>query len=450
MGLGFVRGHAGIAHRAGADVRFAEEEGVFVDSGMVFVGVFSVKDKPSAGGMPVQNESGFWQAWEMPDGFFMVQPLNEDRTPWGAMHLLAPQAFSAMLSLVSSPGSAAGEAAKSGHGDMPDLLSLWYAQALAEQGATVNEEPVSRAPLPKRPDGDPWADKFAATPTKARMSPDEATLVPSWHPDDLFADDNDSTRATQAERLRPGKAAVFPESAARDPRTHAARPSQAGAFAPSAKSLVEQAGETFTVVLPEAFAGCDELLPDVFVGEPLVSGNPLDFMPALSLDGEAQPITPTSPAAARADAGAPHDEEQPLLEFRDDDAYAEIRSQRLEQQMREEFAVLMEQLDQGTNPAVEKELARLLQRGTGFSWKQKFMFTEFGCMLRRKRLQTLALASHMRALGFAPRDEHVLFNVARSAYELGKTDAAKLYLNRALEAAPDFEAAKRFLSFLGG
>ena len=78
------------------------------------------------------------------------------------------------------------------------------------------------------------------------------------------------------------------------------------------------------------------------------------------------------------------------------------------------------------------------------------MFTEFGFALRRRRLYKLALASHIRALGFSPKDEHVLFNVARSEYELGKVEEARVYLVKALDAAPDFDAAKRFLAFLDG
>ena len=280
-----------------------------------------------------------------------------------------------------------------------------------------------------------------------------------------------------------GKPSVPPP--AREPRAPGQEPARAESPARSAGAgrvpAQRDPGPTCSESPPD-----DELFSDVFAQDPLSPGSPLAFMPSLSLEIESgpaprpapgseaapRPAAPVSdpalrPAAAAAVQTADKDRPSRLaapaatvkgaeggaaddLEFQDDDAYADARAQRLEQQMREEFALLLERFDKEPGPDVERDLSRLILRGAGFSWKQKFMFTEFGFALRRRRLCKLALGCHIRALSFSPKDEHVLFNVARSEYELGKMEEARVYLVKALDAAPDFDAAKRFLAFLDG
>lgn len=128
----------------------------------------------------------------------------------------------------------------------------------------------------------------------------------------------------------------------------------------------------------------------------------------------------------------------------------ETRSFRLEQHMRGKFDMLLQQMDATAGSEAEEEISRLLTLGATFGWKQKYMFTEFGLALRRKQRYKLALSSHLRALGLAPNDEHILFNVARAEYELGNLDNARQYLEKALSVAPDFVIAKNFQSFLLG
>lgn len=78
------------------------------------------------------------------------------------------------------------------------------------------------------------------------------------------------------------------------------------------------------------------------------------------------------------------------------------------------------------------------------------LFSEFGLGLRRLGLTSLALAAHRRALEFAPRDERILFNIARSYHDLDLLPEARDYLEKALAVVPDFAAAKHFLSFIEG
>ena len=477
---------------------------------MVPAGVFRLKDDASADAMPVHNPSGLWQAWKASDGRFMVRPLDQDEKPWGATHMLDAREFGAALAFERASGEGADDAAKPGRAAEPDILALWYEQALAEQEGRGAEPPAATVPEGALRD-DPHAGWRAPAPGKGRVPSDEAILEPSWDPDEFFSSDEkavrdpvrpaaaDQPRAAGADRARPAGEAqsrsaetkqprpagtvsspsggpeeppVLPP--AREARTSSPEAVQAGAPAPSAgdgRAPAERAsGAARSGGEPD-----DDLFSDVFAQGRLSSENPLSFMPALSLEIDPAPAPEEIPRPAPVSEPAPRPVLRPVgedspsrlaapavtvelaagntaddREFRDDDAYAETRAQRLEQQMREEFAVLLDRFDKETDPDAERDLSRLVLRGAGFSWKQKFMFTEFGFALRRRRLYKLALASHIRALGFSPKDEHVLFNVARSEYELGKVEEARVYLVKALDAAPDFDAAKRFLAFLDG
>lgn len=122
--------------------------------------------------------------------------------------------------------------------------------------------------------------------------------------------------------------------------------------------------------------------------------------------------------------------------------------QTLEKNMREEFGLLIEQVREAPQPALEQKIANLLAKEGPFTTEQKFVYSEFGLALRRKRKHYLALAAHKRALALAEDDENVLFNVARAEYELGNNEHAKNCLEKALALAPGFASAAAFLSFL--
>jgi hypothetical protein len=164
-----------------------------------------------------------------------------------------------------------------------------------------------------------------------------------------------------------------------------------------------------------------------------------------------EPEDSTPPSAVPA-PGADQDASAPAAQMyvEEEPEDPESRSARLEQRMRVKFAVLLQATDENAELHQDEEIARLLTLGSSFSWRQKFMFTEFGLALRRKQKFALALDSHLRALELAPNDEHILFNVARAEYELRNTDRARHYLDKALSVAPDFAVAKNFKNFLNG
>jgi tetratricopeptide (TPR) repeat protein len=123
---------------------------------------------------------------------------------------------------------------------------------------------------------------------------------------------------------------------------------------------------------------------------------------------------------------------------------------RREALMRVRFADLLVKIDDSAQTPVDADLQKLLQEEADFSWQQKYMFTEFGVALRRKGKKHLALLAHLRAHDLAPEDGHILFNLARSEYELGHISTAREYLARVLAVLPDFAPALNFLVFLNG
>ena len=172
--------------------------------------------------------------------------------------------------------------------------------------------------------------------------------------------------------------------------------------------------------------------------------------------GTAPVPAPASPARPKVALDSPwldafFNEEEPPSGTEEPTAVVEedidALAQKQEASMRVAFASLALRLQEG-DTAAPPELDRLIERQGSFTWKQKYMFTEFGLTLRKLHCPAQALACHKRALALSPNDEHVLFNVARSEYETGDIAAAKAHLQESLTAAPDFEAARNFLEFL--
>ena len=324
--------------------------------------MFSIRDNNAFADLPTHIFSGLCYAWNLPDERRIVQPLNLQHVPLGNCYVLDEQEFTFLLLPLGLSG-AGGKGAVKGivRSDSPDLLGIWYEQALADGTVTPGGQAGTGAAS-----ADPAAE-VVSVPTKAPVSHDEAVLTPVWHPDEVLHE----------------------ESA--DPFEHSDTP------------LTQRSSR----------------------------------MPGRS--GTSDSLTARAAYLSPATAPAGNDGENP-----------EERAARLEAFMRDKFSSLLDQMTENSNQDLEEEVSRLLALGSTFSWKQKFMFTEFGLALRRKHKSRLALKSHMRALELAPNDEHILFNVARTEYELGNLVDAKKYLNKALSVAPEFAVAKNFQSFLLG
>jgi tetratricopeptide (TPR) repeat protein len=362
-----------------------------------YLGTFIARSDALKAVFPEENVCGLWQAWRMPDGDYIVQPLNMDKQPCGNLSMMQAEDFVYSLSPLPSDEEIAAVGKRFLRADAPDLLDVWYEQGREED--------------------------------QARQAASGAASSAVFHPAAQAA--QPGAEAPQAVSARP---AVI--SGGTPPNTAAAG-SSAGKGAALYEAPVFVEIEKTDPPGQDSFEDVLQAVSDTFARKQKeFSGN--GGLPSLFVEPE------------QANAGeAAAVQETPLAEAAEDHLYEE-RAAILENSMREEFAMLMGQLDESPYPAVEKDVEKLLLRGNGFTWKQKFMFSEFGMALRRKGKARLSLMAHERALGLAPGDGHILFNLARSEYELGDIRAAKTYLQQALSVLPDFAPARSFLAFLEG
>lgn len=358
-----------------------------------FIGMFGIKNSRMFADMS-EHASGICYAWKLGQDGHIVLPLNAQHIPTGNCYILGSEEFEAAvrpLDVGQTPGLAPSSTIM--RSDAPDLLGIWYEQAVAT--GTTPATVIMQQP-------------------KQAGEHNEPQFTTAWNPDEPFEDGSSKGAAS-------GVAAGAADGAA------------PGATTPSAAAKQYRQAQ-------EASAPDDSALTIVV---------PADYTPAQQPQKRA--AAPSSPSGERQQR--PQAEATPSFEARQDGSSPETpeeRAAKVEEFMRTRFAELSDALDDVPNTELETEIAKLLGFGSSFTWKQKFMFTEFGLTLRRKRRSALALMSHMRALSLAPKDEHVLFNVARSEYEMGNIPNAKIYLDRALEAAPEFTVAKNFRAFLTG
>ncbi len=315
----------------------------------VFVGIYAAKES-RAGILPSRSASGMWQAWAMPDGKYMIQPLDYDKNPSGSLSLMGGKEFMSIF----APLEPAGENTSAAHrpnlpsqtinASAPNLLAQWYLQDFPHEDLPA--EVANQMNM-----GDCGELRQMAL----RSDDHEPQLFPVNDP--LFADPETASLAHGEERKNSGKA-----------RT--AKPKQTKAR--------------------------QDALDD-----------PLD--------------------ACRSRLAA--------LEFDEDT-------------LRKEFYSIIDKMADGNSASAVDECAVFLQHDFGAIPGQAFLFTEFGLALRREKHLALALFSHMKALNFSPEDANILFNIARTNYDLGKFEEARKYLTRSLTIAPDFDTARNFLNFL--
>lgn len=366
-----------------------------------FLGIYIARNDALKAVFPEENACGLWQAWRMPGGDYIVQPLDMGRRPCGNLSMMQAEDFVYSLTPLPTDEEIAAVGRRFLRADSPDLLDIWYEQGREEQArqnasgpdhsaASGAQAPQPAVPRPEAPRAhQPLAGPFSLP------SVDSAMPAPS-------AAAEGAVRTALAEP-----------------------PASVGSF------FVEPEE---TPPSQDSFEDMLQAVSDIFARE-----QDRQRLPSL-FDAPEADASGVRSAPPEETSSAPGSE----------GSFYEERAAILENSMREEFSMLIGQLDESPYPAVEKEVEKLLSRGSSFTWKQKFMFSEFGMALRRKGKAYLALMAHERALGLAPGDGHILFNLARSEYELGDIAAARKYLEQALSVLPDFAPARSFLTFLEG
>lgn len=115
---------------------------------------------------------------------------------------------------------------------------------------------------------------------------------------------------------------------------------------------------------------------------------------------------------------------------------------------RDDFDSGMKALELGDRKRAMFAFERPLQMDVPWRPAHKHMFSEFGSVLRKKRIYALALRHHNKALELAPNDENIWFNLARVHYSLGNLDKALEYLRRVLNANPNMREGQLFMDYL--
>ena len=370
-----------------------------------FMGMYIARSDALKAVFPEEHECGLWQAWRMSNGDYIVQPVDMGRQPCGSLSMMQAEDFIFSLSPMPSDEEIAAVGKRLLRADAPDLLDAWYEQGKDEGYTRQVPQPVSFvAPACDGPQ--------TGTPQFLASRPD----APFAH-QPLAASGIQHAAASEVPAPVQGKHAdVAPAEA----------PVAQGGFS------VELEDATVSTA-QDSFADMLQAVTDTLTREREEQAEGGGLPPLFDEPGQDGAGKSAAPAAESGEG-----------------TFYEERAAILENSMREEFAMLLDQLDDSPYPAMEKEVEKLLSRGSSFTWKQKFMFSEFGMALRRKNKAYLALMAHERALGLAPGDGHILFNLARSEYELGDISAAKRYLEQALSVLPDFAPARNFLTFLEG
>ena len=119
-----------------------------------------------------------------------------------------------------------------------------------------------------------------------------------------------------------------------------------------------------------------------------------------------------------------------------------------EEAARDDFSSGIKALELGDRKQAMFAFERPLQMDVPWRPMHKHMFSEFGSVLRKKKIYALALRHHTKALELAPNDEHVWFNLARVHYSLGNIDKALEYLQRVLKADPHMREGLLFMNYL--
>ncbi|MDR1947473.1 MAG: hypothetical protein LBQ51_09970 [Desulfovibrio sp.] len=401
------------------------------------LGTFVVRDINAMSAMPAQNDSGLWQAWALGDGMVMVQPLDVDYTPKGHLYTLPVSDFSNLLkSLQDTPpdGNTASTVRTEHPGPALEPDSPPDASPLTLQGTDASPHTAQipdastytqRTPdAPVTPDPPPYAAMTPDMPAYTRRTSDVSSYTPLIAP------------APQETRYPQGASPGYPLS----PSLQQPAMRSGAIISPiDGKRRLRADAPDLLLIWHEEY----QRLADAR------AGNRQPPVPAAYNAGAGR--TAAAPGAENARFQAsPYDAPQQAAGVSRLPDAKEIQARYAEQAMREEFTLLMESMpEDASDIPLESAMAGLIARDAPFfGRKQKFMFTEFGLALRRKNKCKLALLSHMRALNLAPNDENVLFNVARTEYELGRVDRAVERLDKALQVNPGFTAAAHFLTFL--
>lgn len=112
------------------------------------------------------------------------------------------------------------------------------------------------------------------------------------------------------------------------------------------------------------------------------------------------------------------------------------------------FGMALAHLKRGNAKRAREMFERLAEAEGDYAPAHKHMFNDFGISLRKERLPETSVKHYERAIGLAPGDENLHFNIARAYYDLREMDKAAEHLEKALEMEPGLMEARMFIEYI--
>lgn len=119
-----------------------------------------------------------------------------------------------------------------------------------------------------------------------------------------------------------------------------------------------------------------------------------------------------------------------------------------ENNVRANFGLGLTYMERGDAAKASDIFERIVGLDAAFSSQHKHLFNEFGINLRKSNLLDQAVTYYTRALEITENDENLYYNIGRAYFERGDIDLAQEHLQKALEIAPNFEEAQKFLDYI--
>lgn len=107
------------------------------------------------------------------------------------------------------------------------------------------------------------------------------------------------------------------------------------------------------------------------------------------------------------------------------------------------FGLGLTYLDRGETVKAAEVLKQIVKIEDAFSVDNKHMFNEFGIKLRKNKMYDQALAYYASAYKISGKDEHLLYNIARTLYDKADFEKGLKYIDKALELNPNFEEGRQ-------
>ena len=427
-----------------------------------YIGTFIALPQATDFGLSLAQPNTLWQAWQRADGTFWLNGLDNAGLQTNANYTIPGELLHTAFTAMAQPTTARPKLSA----NSSTLLQHWYKRRTQASGTKLHQ-----LATPSLTDGDmPHASAKA---TQGNAPQEHAMAVHShigYESDESgFADPGYITPEQEHIAAQPHMQPQ--EQAYMQGQPHAQLAMHNSNFTPAQPA--QQIGTThITGYMPipsgaQSFAadeGNTIPTPGAFPQSPVLAVS-VDMTAHLTPSGQGvqftappsppfatpttAPIAPVPTPIASVAGQAPGSVASPTPAAKSPlDNLNEGRRKVIEQAMRQEFALLLEHMQNEQNAMTLRDMEELIRRQIPNTWQLKYMFSEFGLALRKEQQHQLALLCHQRALECSPNDANVLFNLARTEVELGAMAAARMHLTQALEVAPDFTAAKNFLAFL--